>query len=974
MLKQTLKTPILLLIGFLAALMLAACGGGGSGSGAPPSPFVGGGVETDGANAPTKDGDTYVLREDSVLTLKLSNASGLKASLAGVDIRSLFTINGNKASVSAYALQGIFASTNNAATLEVSVAGSSKSTLQLKYLAKPELVFTKVEGTGTGFDGTGLVFPKKSGGDYGVASTSEWPKNEVLPTSGEYLTVEGIVRGALAATITGGLQPVTPSPSNKFENEISGVNYQKNLDEGEADFSFTVTADNGEESTINLAMPGKVISDMFALQISDIGKDHLISQWINDALVSYLAAIDENNPLFSTTDCTFFEPLSGAGNNVKLYDVTLKPGNTNQVACTIKITAIKPASESVSELSFDTQLTFTKASDTNIDGWNVKAVLKPKQAVEVTLRTDYYYDTTGNGDYSSIAHGIVPLRFQNSLSVELNIDLGKVTGSQAKLFGVKIDYDNSASPKTKMIKLEQTLDTAGLGDCEGKDSTYVASCVKAPSGLSKGNVDTYVMPKVNDAIANVARCLRPYSYDFNPIIEDTSECGYSTVPTPSWDDIGELSELPIFIDPKASDANKKVVSAVQQQLTDSRFVSATNQKAGFVSFDGWEKTRDDGVHLNVLGTHFASAESMATTQVKTGKFENLEANDINMAISSNWINQMLLAAYQSKQLAGKDEVALCQKNDQNAYITPCKNLESLVNGAAPIVMQAIKSQVTNPIAVGVVADAVTPVRVHKLLRGLIKVEDSVGYQWAAHKAAPYVQFTNKKLELVASGISLKAWLIADIVGRLDNACTSAFSDYNGLGKADIVAGCQSALYVNGVRRDLLLASETGASHESVYIDVPSADIKLRMENTPSGVVESFAQDDFAIYINEPVGGTFPMGVLDAQSAIIPQLAEAIANLPTAVLADSTHCIVRKPTSTNKLMDAFFDWGVDVEDPLIEKQRAERKFSLLTSGIRIDATDANTGEASHIILAAKLLEGLQMDRLMGVTLEYKENCP
>jgi len=75
------------------------------------------------------------------------------------------------------------------------------------------------------------------------------------------------------------------------------------------------------------------------------------------------------------------------------------------------------------------------------------------------------------------------------------------------------------------------------------------------------------------------------------------------------------------------------------------------------------------------------------------------------------------------------------------------------------------------------------------------------------------------------------------------------------------------------------------------------------------------------------------------------------------------------------MDAFFDWGtVDVEGTLIEKQRAERKFSLLTSEIRIDAADVNTDEASHIIVAAKLLEGLQMDRLMGVTLEYKENCP
>src|SRR5690554_4195436 len=284
MLKQTLKTPILLLIGFLAALMLAACGGGGSGSGAPPSPLVGGGVETGGANAPTKEGDMYVLREDSVLTLTLSNASGLKARLAGVDIRSLFTMNGSQASVSAYALQGIFASTNNAATLEVSVAGSSKSTLKLKYMARPELVFTKVEGTGTGFDGTDLEFPKKSGtGNNDVASISEeWPKNAVLPTSGEYLTVEGIVRGALANTITGtpGLQPKTPSPSSQFEfeSDASGVLYEGSAIEGEADFSFTVTADNGETSTINLAMPGKTISDMFAMQISDIGKDHLISQ------------------------------------------------------------------------------------------------------------------------------------------------------------------------------------------------------------------------------------------------------------------------------------------------------------------------------------------------------------------------------------------------------------------------------------------------------------------------------------------------------------------------------------------------------------------------------------------------------------------------------------------------------------------------------------------------------------------------
>lgn len=964
--KQIFKTPFQLLFSLLVALMLVACGGsGGSGSGAPPKTLAG--VETGGENTPVKEGDVYILKEDSVLTLSLNSTKNLDAKLSTVDISNLFTITGNKISVNAYALQGIFAAIGNEGTLSVQAAGSSKESIKLKYLATPALVFTKVEGAGQGFDGTRLELPKKDGGNYKAKTAdpdSDWPKNEVpLPefVLGGSLAAKGEVRGALASGITGAPDDLTltPStPSDKFKSKQSGLSYTVENDD-EADFSFTVTADNGEKSTLNLAIPGKTISDLFALQISDIGSDHVLNQWFSNAIENFMRGITPENALQVLRSADACELI------MEVY--TPKTNSNDPVTCDVRITEVTNLPAFRSNINFAPMATYYEGVDGYQrlnQGWNIEAAIQAASSLAFELEVIAYDAQEAKIATAMFKAGVI------DIEIKANANVGNKEGTILAL-EVDLHQEEGANQdqvwKTKSLAVNYAIDILQPTRCIPEDSAGWTQCSTSVQDV-KSEAGPIVKEQINLSLVSLAACMQAYA---NTPYESRiyNHCGYGdNVPEKIGKHLSGKKTIPVFLDSKAEENEKIVVSAIEQEFESSRFTVANeNVKPGFgfVSLSGMQKVPDAGVHLNALGAPFAAQpESGDVSQSKLG---NVGDNDIHLAISSNWINQTLLAAYQSKQLNGKGEIALCEKDDNGAYIKPCENLNSMINGAAPIVMKAIRSQVQpGSIGEGVVADALTPDRVDILLRELIESKDSIGYEWATHTTAPFTQLTNKQLELVARDISLKAWLVGDMKGRLNDACVTAFSGYSGLGKGAIIDGCKAALD----NRKLLSTNETDLAYGSVYIDVPSVDIKLRMKSKADGMLEMITKNDFAIIMNQAVNGTFPMEALDVQSAVVPQLGKMLTKMPKQMLADITPCIVRKqevkPTTRQKLLDAFFAWDSN------SNKAAPKQLSLLSSQIRIDTAGTN-GDASHIIVGAELAEGLDKDRLMGVNLYYKSTC-
>ncbi len=957
--KQNIfKTPIQLLCSLLVALMFAACGGGGgSGSGALPQKLTISTSNTSSSNA---------LTEDSVIHVKLDDKSGFNARLGDVDITSLFVNDGDgtddkKRKVSVYALQGLLAGKEKA-TLTAKVSGSRTEELKFRYEGKPELVFGVVEGDGVNEAGNCAAdeFPYDNKCVSQAPSTVGLVTNETRPSVGDDLTVKGVVRNALAESIDGGLlvDLLATGPESAFENDGALIIFPLANDAEEADFSFEVTAKNLRKNRVNIAVPGKVISDIFALQISEMGNEHVINDWINDTIKSYLENASEN-PI---------QVVRGSPEICEIITLTygLAP-NPNLSSCDMYITSVTTSSGSL--LSFSNSVKFTpmkayRSPALLQHGWNMEANLSASERLDVELTVEAL---DANQDLMATATFNAKV---TNINVKAGVNVGKPTSGDS-VFALEVDYREAAGSDpaaTDSLVVDYGLSAiVPRPTCViEQGSGWAGSCTTLKQNLGPaGEAD--IKKEIKAATAGIAACMQAYAEsDFNV---DPLSCGFAgTLPEKIGSSLSKHYRTPVFLDASVNVANKVVVSGVENKIEDSRFVSESNQKAGFISFDGWQKTSDNGVVLNALGTHFSPTPT-TQTKVKRGQLDSASANDVSLAISSNWINQALLAAYQSNQLGGEGTLALCTTVDEDEK--GCAAYKSLINGGVPIVLGAIKSQASeDPIFKSVADSQVTAPRVKILLENLILEEDEIGYRWSLNKVAPYAQFTADRVEFVARELNLRAWLDAAIADRLSGACEEAFKHVN-IGKDTIINLCKKAL-----DNKLLPASEEGTSFDVAYIDVPSADIKIRLKNTPNGIKSAISPDDVAIYINDEVKGTYTIDAMTAQSAIIPSLGRMIASLPTQLLADSTHCIVRSTENSTKrsLLDAFFDWGEVISDDGTKvEQREPRVFSLLTSQMQTDKAEADNGEASHIIVAAQLKEGLVDQRLTSVSLEYKVSC-
>lgn len=636
MIKQTFKTPTQLLCSLIVALMLAACGGGGgSGSGALPQKVT----------ITTSNPTSGTLTEDSVIRIALDETTGFEVSLSGVDITSLFVNDGSnnkKRKVNVYALQGIL-SENASSKLTASVKGSRVETLNISYKGKPELVFTKIEGSGTGFSAASSTslstFTNLKGESdvYGVVipGSANWPVNTTLPQAAENLTtVDGLVRNALAKSISGLV--VTGGGKTFIKGNNNLVSFAEKT-ETEADFTFTVESTENKTNIVNLAIPGKTIRDEFALQISDMGKEHVISAWVNDALLTYFGTIAPATP----------EIIKLEGNDVcdgvfvQFMQETLPADYT----CSVEVFEVAMHK---GEGGFDTTLAFLPLpaailGQENLEqGWGIKANVASNKPVVAVMHV--IAKPTANGAIERVAKLEVRL---SKPSVDIDFGLGKF-GEQ--LIALDIDYN----------KTENTTQSLAVsyGAIEDLQLTKIDQ-LSCPSGTCPPESAKDLVGFIGDIpeslasfAANQAYCLLPLTINAGIFRDaDAAVCGYETVAgvlqvNKPWEKIGDKLEVPVFLDAEATE--KTVISAIEQQLKDSRFASSLTQKAGFVSFSGYQKTRDDGVHINALGTHFVSPGQ--GVEMVAGNLSKVDAADAVVAISSNWINQGLLAAFQSKQL------------------------------------------------------------------------------------------------------------------------------------------------------------------------------------------------------------------------------------------------------------------------------------------------------------------------------------
>lgn len=919
MIKQTFKTPTQLLCSLIVALMLAACGGGGSGSGALPQKVT----------ITTSNPTSGTLTEDSVIHIALDETTGFEASLSGVDITSLFVNDGSnnkKRKVNVYALQGIL-SENASSKLTASVKGSRVETLNISYKGKPELVFTKVTGgiaVPSVDESNALLFlkdddstPVSSSADCGVDNCypTALPANAGFSVANGAGSAVGSVRNALLEAIS--LQMLGNSSAGNItktdDKSFKITNFSYPIADTEDTASFGIDAKaNGVTSSINFAVPGKIVSDMVALQLSNMDEEHVISEWVSGALVNYI------NILNTEARAIDGEPIYTIANEnicLLLSEGYAGINSDNIDYCELNVTSID-----ADEDSFKTTIDFSSSADNKINGWAVKASVETVKNLVIGtkvigyLKGDWEIVPGGCNQAERVGYerecedGVLSERvlkgteiatakytLNNALpEVMISFDLGKpADGSDKDLVAVSVNYeclpDHECYDKPQLGSTTSIHITTALGDlipgtCSKKPGS---ACGQAMQRIVNSRFKEEVEIPLNESLAFAAYCLQPLTVNadstpsnFDPA--DVSGCRYEmengiAVINKPWDKVGEKHDSPVFLDLEET----TVVSAKEKQLTDSRFISTQGENAAFVSFSGYEKTRDDGVHINALGAHYVLPVS---GEVEAGKLPKVIGTDAVVAVSSNWINQRLLAMYQSKQL-DKEEISTVGKLGLLGML-----------GSIP----GIKS--TDPIKVNIKSTS-----------------------------APHINFVkdgnDEYIELVVNGLNAVIVLQKDI----STSCT----------RFKPIGGCE------------LLSS---AGHP--FIDV-TLDVKARLSPNAfiAGADKLLAIDNIMFYITKAVGTK----VTVSEGLGIEGFDPTAKNLQSMMY----------PVIRDELIEAL-TWKKPIDFPSPFCEGANVLFNALLQsfiGVAVDDTkvfdfyavsaelgEALNGKSEHVLLGTKLVDG------------------
>ena len=623
LLNTSLITPVRSLLLVAAVSLLAACGGGGGG---------GGGVLPTKLSVTVPAEDGTVLGKDDFVELTFVEGvtlqqvqDGLSVKLGFYDVSAVFNVfevdvDGTtvvKAKADIFALTGALKfSDGNVNYLEAGIPGSSKAKRNFSYAGSPELVVTSVTGgTHQGYDGTFEYDLDEDGIDefydgtlYGYTTANANGR----PGNGNVLSVAGLARFAVLNALdvtTDADEVVSITGVNSDGFTITGLDYIGGQSANDLP-AYTLVA-NGGASTLELVSPGKLLNNMLALQLNNTAFNRVIGEWLAEAIEYELGQIDSANPL--TLQASEHEATDVA--DAACEAVNAFKAGTDAVACDIQLIGVVDAQNS----SLTPNVIVTAEVVENIaplldqGSWRWRVTVTVEQVV-AKLRFNAYDELNSYALLGSVDFPGVLVNSAGDFTLSFDLEVGADTG--AALLSLAVPADAVA------IGLSE-LDALSVGSC-----TPQAFCnVPVDSAAINTQLGSYEDPatiaELEDSFQTV---LADAVSNNNPAINNASLISPVTLQDPVD---GEI-----------------VISAVQQWLEKAEYreaVSGEQRVGGLVGLQGYSKTVDAGVHLNALGSRFT--RPLTAGRLVDGNIS--AAADVSLAVSSNWINQMLLSVYQS---------------------------------------------------------------------------------------------------------------------------------------------------------------------------------------------------------------------------------------------------------------------------------------------------------------------------------------
>ncbi|HEY9034990.1 MAG TPA: hypothetical protein VIN71_13705 [Pseudomonadales bacterium] len=624
LLNTSLITPVRSLLLVAAVSLLAACGGGGGG---------GGGVLPTKLSVTVPAEDGTVLGKDDFVELTFVESvtlqqvqDGLSVKLGFYDVSAVFNVfevdvDGTtvvKAKADIFALTGALKfSDGNVNYLEAGIPGSSKAKRNFSYAGSPELVVTSVTGgTHQGYDGTFEYDLDEDGIDefydgtlYGYTTANANGR----PGNGNVLSVAGLARFAVLNALdvtTDADEVVSITGVNSDGFTITGLDYIGGQSANDLP-AYTLVA-NGGASTLELVSPGKLLNNMLALQLNNTAFNRVIGEWLAEAIEYELGQIDSANPL---TLQASEHATNGGVADAACEAVNAFKAGTDAVACDIQLIGVVDAQNS----SLTPNVIVTAEVVENIaplldqGSWRWRVTVTVEQVV-AKLRFNAYDELNSYALLGSVDFPGVLVNSAGDFTLSFDLEVGAETG--AALLSLAVPADAVA------IGLSE-LDALGNGSC-----TPLAFCnVPVDSAAINTQLGSYEDP------ATVAEL----EDSFQTVLADAVSSN-----TPSINNASIISPVTLQ-DPVDGEI---VISAVQQWLERADYreaVSGVQRVGGLVGLQGYTKTVDAGVHLNALGSRFT--RPLTAGRLVDGNIS--AAADVSLAVSSNWINQLLLSVYQS---------------------------------------------------------------------------------------------------------------------------------------------------------------------------------------------------------------------------------------------------------------------------------------------------------------------------------------
>lgn len=625
LLNTSLITPVRSLLLVAAVSLLAACGGGGGG---------GGGVLPTKLSVTVPAEDGTVLGKDDFVELTFVEGvtlqqvqDGLSVKLGFYDVSAVFNVfeadvDGTtvvKAKADIFALTGALKfSDGNVNYLEAGIPGSSKAKRNFSYAGSPELVVTSVTGgTHQGYDGTFEYDLDEDGIDefydgtlYGYTGANANGR----PGNGNVLSVAGLARFAVLNALdvtTDADEVVSITGVNSDGFTITGLDYIGGQSANDLP-AYTLVA-NGGASTLELVSPGKLLNNMLALQLNNTAFNRVIGEWLAEAIEYELGQIDSTNPL---TLQASEHATNGGVADAACEAVNPFKDAPDAVACDIQLIGVVDAGPS-SPLTVDVTAEVVENAAPLLDqgSWRWRVTVTAKNMV-VLLRFNAYdefsYALLGSVDFPGVL-----VNSAGDFTLSFDLEVGAETG--AALLSLAVPADAVA------IGLSE-LDALGEGSC-------------TPEGFCDDDPAASISGPINDALNTYTdpATIADLETSFQTVLADAVSSN-----TPSINNASIISPVTLQ-DPVDGEI---VISAVQQWLEKAEYreaVSGEQRVGGLVGLQGYTKTVDAGVHLNALGSRFT--RPLTAGRLVDGNIS--AAADVSLAVSSNWINQMLLSVYQS---------------------------------------------------------------------------------------------------------------------------------------------------------------------------------------------------------------------------------------------------------------------------------------------------------------------------------------